>query len=292
MRKSIRLTTIFSCVVAFFASLILSISFSIMPAKAETSPVFQMESGASIKLSGNGLRFKAKMSQDYYDMLVTNDSGDDVLLYGYIAPIEIIDGMTEYSVFIGGGKRVGGELDQDKIYQGEDGYYYANIVMTNLDTHGYQDDSFSAIIFIEDNSGSSPIYIYPELALDEDKHINIEAQNRTQYDIVNAAFLDGEESYESKLIETYGSWYGTEDYPIFINTQAEYDAFVSKLEDTDFKAEIENNKHVFVKEGLGDIESVVSVTKTSGHTVRFWDGNKLLDTCYVEDGALVASPDA
>ncbi|MBO5334955.1 MAG: hypothetical protein J6A87_03160 [Clostridia bacterium] len=291
MRKSIRLTTIFSCVVAFFASLILSISFSIMPAKAETSPVFQMESGASIKLSGNGLRFKAKMSQDYYDMLVTNDSGDDVLLYGYIAPIEIIDGMTEYSVFIGGGKRVGGELDQDKIYQGEDGYYYANIVMTNLDTHGYQDDSFSAIIFIEDNSGSSPIYIYPELALDEDKHINIEAQNRTQYDIVNAAFLDGEESYESKLIETYGSWYGTEDYPIFINTQAEYDAFVSKLEDTDFKAEIENNKHVFVKEGLGDIESVVSVTKTSGHTVRFWDGNKLLDTCYVEDGALVASPE-
>ena len=291
MKKSIKLTTIFTCLVAFFASLILSISFSIMPAKAETSPVFQMESGASIKLSGNGLRFKAKMSQEYYDMLVTNDSGDDVLLYGYIAPIEVLDSMTEYSDFIGGGKRVGGKLDESKIYQGEDGYYYANIVMTNLDKHSYQDDSFSAIVFIEDNSGASPVYTYAKLALDDVGHINIEAQNRTQYDIVNSAFLDGEESYESRIINTYGSWYGTEEYPIVINTETEYDAFVSKLEDTVFKNKIEG-KNVFVKEGVsGDIESVVSVTKNSGHTVRFWDGNKLLDTCYIADGELVASPE-
>ena len=129
MRKNIKLTTIFTCLVAFFASLILSLSFLITPAKADNS-VFQMEYGASVKLSGNGLRFKAKMSQDYYDMLVTNDPNDDVLLYGYIAPIEVLDSMTEYSDFINGGKRVGGELAQDKIYQGEDGYYYVNIVMT------------------------------------------------------------------------------------------------------------------------------------------------------------------
>ena len=205
MRKGIKLTTICTCLVAFFASLILSLSLMVMPAKAEAVSVFQMEYGASVKLSGNGLRFKAKMSQDYYDRLVTNDPNDDVLLYGYIAPIEVLDSMTEYSDFIDGGKRVGGKLDQNKIYQGKDGYYYANIVMTNLDTYGYQDDSFSAIAFIEDNSGSSPVYTYAELALDNEGHINIDAQNRTQYDVVNAAFLDGDESYESKLIDIYES---------------------------------------------------------------------------------------
>ena len=221
MRKSIKLTTIFTCLVAFFASLILSFSFLITPAKADTTSVFQMGYGASVKLSGNGLRFKAKMSQDYYDMLVTNDPNDDVLIYGYISPVEILSSVTEYSDFINGGKRVGGELDQNKIYQGADGYYYANIVMTNLET------SFSAIVFIEDNTGSSPKYTYAQLASDEAGHINIEAQNRLQYDIVNAAFLDGAENYESKLIDTYGSWYGTEEYPIFINTETEYQSFVS-----------------------------------------------------------------
>ena len=290
MKKSIKLTTIFSCLVAFFASLILSLSIIITPAKAETDSLFQMEYGASVKLSGNGLRFKAKMSQDYYDKLVTNDPNDDVLLYGYIAPIEVLDSMTEYSDFIDGGKRVGGELDQDKIYQGEDGYYYANIVMTNLDTYGYQDDSFSAIAFIEDNSGPSPVYTYPELALDEEGHINIEAQNRTQYDIVNAAFLDGDESYESKLIDTYGSWYGKEEYPIFINTETERQSFVEKLEDATFKTQIEG-RHVFVKEGVSnDIESVVSVTKVSGYTVTFWNGNKVVDTQFVEKGADATAP--
>ena len=292
MKKSIKLTTIFTCLVAFFASLILSLSIIITPAKAETDSLFQMEYGASVKLSGNGLRFKAKMSQDYYDKLVTNDPNDDVKIYGYIAPIEVLDSMTEYSDFIDGGKRVGGELDQDKIYQGEDGYYYTNIVMTNLDTYGYQDDSFSAIAFIEDNSGSSPVYTYAELALDKVGHINIEAQNRTQYDVVNAAFLDGEESYESRLIATYGAWYGTEEYPIFINTETERQSFVEKLEDATFKTQIEG-KHVFIKEGVSnDIESVVSVTKVSGYTVTFWNGNKVVDTQFVEKGADATAPAA
>ena len=289
MRKSIKLTTICTCLVAFFASLILSLSIIITPAKAETGSLFQMEYGASVKLSGNGLRFKAKMSQDYYDMLVTNDPNDDVLLYGYIAPIEVLDSMTEYSDFINGGKRVGGELDQDKIYQDEDGYYYVNIVMTNLDEYDYQDESFSAIIFIEDNSDDT-VYIYPELALDEVGHINIEAQNRTQYDVVNAAFLDGEESYESRLIATYGAWYGTEEYPIFINTETERQSFVEKLEDATFKTQIEG-KHVFIKEGVSnDIESVVSVTKVSGYTVTFWNGNKVVDIQYVAKGADATAP--
>jgi hypothetical protein len=133
MRKSMKLTTLFGCVVMFLVSLVFSISLFAMPVKAATGSVFQMEYGASVQLSKNGFRFKAKMDQTYYDMLVTNDPNDDVLIYGYIAPVEVFDSVTEYCDFIDGGRRVGGELDQDKIYRGDDGYYYVNIVMTNLD---------------------------------------------------------------------------------------------------------------------------------------------------------------
>ena len=285
MKKSFKLTTLFTLIVAFFASLVLSISLYLTPAKAASDSVFQMEYGASVQLSKNGLRFKAKMSKDYYDMIVTNDSENNVLLYGYIAPVQEFDkGVENLDV------KVGGELDENKIYQGEDGYYYANIVMTNLDTYTYQDDSFSAIAFIEDKTSGSAVYTYAELALDEVGHINIEAQNRTQYDIVNAAFLDGEESYESRIIDAYGNWYGTAEYPIAIETETEYQAFVTKLEDAGFKAKIEG-KHVFIKEGLtADIESVVSVTKTTGHIVTFWDGNKVVDVQFVADGGNATLP--
>ena len=299
MRKSMKWTTLFSCVVMFFISLILSISLIATPVKAETSSVFQMEYGASVQLSKNGLRFKAKMSQDYYDMLVTNDSNDEVLLYGYIAPIEVLDSMTEYSDFIAGGKRVGGQLDENKIYK-EDGYYYTNIVMTNLDTYGYQERSFSAIVFIEDNRGSLPVYTYAELALDKVGHINIEAQNRVQYDVVNAAFLDGDESYESRLIKAYGSWYGTEDYPIIIGTESEYQSFVSKLSaDSDFASGIQG-KYVFIKQAVSDavesysadrkISKYATVTENIGHIVIFWDGNKIIDRNFISDGADAIAP--
>ena len=126
MRKSIKLTTLFACIATFIVSLILSISLFVMPVKAEAGSVFQMKYGASVQLSKNGLRFQAKMDQAYYDMIVTNDTENKVSLYGYIAPVEEFDRVTEYSDFIAGGRRVGGKLNEGKIHQEEDGYYYAN----------------------------------------------------------------------------------------------------------------------------------------------------------------------
>ena len=301
MRKSMKLTTLFSCVLMFLVSLVLSISLFAVPVKATTGSVFQMEYGASVQLSKNGFRFKAKMDQAYYDMLVTNDPNDDVLIYGYIAPVEVFDSVTEYCDFIDGGRRVGGELDQDKIYRGDDGYYYVNIVMTNLDKYNYQGMSFSAIIFIEDNSGASPKYIYADLAQDKEGHINIDAQNRLQYDVVNAALLDGEENYENRLIDAYGSWYGkTEEYPIIISTEAEYQSFVTKLAaDSNFADKIEG-RYVFVKQSVSNavvsyaanqkIDSYATVIENAGHVVTFWDGNKVVNRQFVSDGASVATP--
>ena len=104
MKKNFKLTTIIACVAMFIASLILSISFYTTPVYAAGS-VFEMEYGASVKLSENGLRFTSKMDKAYRDMIVNNDN---VELWGYIAPTEEFDKVTAYSDLT---VKVGGKLD-------------------------------------------------------------------------------------------------------------------------------------------------------------------------------------
>ena len=304
MTKKFRLSAIFTFVAILILSIMASASLLVSPARAtenSTSGVFQMEYGASIQLSKNGLRFKAKMSEDYYEKIM---SSENVTLYGFIARVEEFDRVIAYSDFITGGKRVGGVLDKEKIYLGEDGYYYVNIVMTNLaeGNRGYQDDSFSAIVFIEDKTSGSAKYTYAEFAKDESGHVNIEAQNRLQYDVVNSAFLDGKESYESRIISAYGSWYGTAEYPIVINTEEQYKSLVAKLSANTVFANSVQNRHVFIKLDVANAVSsydasqkiekyVTTVTETQGHTVTFWDGNKIVARQFVADGAEVDLPD-
>ena len=281
MKKSFRLTTLFTLIAGFILSLLVSISLCITPVKAASAGgiVFEMEYGASVKLSGNGLRFKVKMDEGYYDYITQND---DVELYGYIAPVQEFDKTSNYEDL---SVKVGGVLDEGKIYE-EDGFYWANMVITDLDeytsggTYLYA-QSFSAIAIIKDMTGGSAQYIYADMAKDDTAVSNIEAQNRTQYQVINAAFLDGDKSYESSIIAAYGDWYGTEKYPILIQTEADYNAFVAKIENAAFKAKVEG-KHVFVKEGLNvDVTSKVNVTQKTGHIVTFYDGNKVVDVQFV-----------
>ena len=126
MKKSIKLSTIFASVIMFIFSLFLSVSLFVTPASAAGGSVFEMEYGASVKLTGNGLRFKVKMDKDYYDMITTNDTADKVELWGYIAPVEEFDkvGGSYKDLAV----KVGGKLDENKIYE-KDGYYYANIAI-------------------------------------------------------------------------------------------------------------------------------------------------------------------
>ena len=291
MKKSIKLTTIFASVVTFLVAVILSISLSATPVKAASGSVFEMEAGAGVKLTANGLRFKAKMDQDYYDMIVNNDA---VELWGYIAPVEEFDKVEAYKDL---GVKVGGKLDESKIYQGDDGYYYANIVITNLDkytsggTYLYA-KSFSAIAFIVDKSGSGTQYTYAELAKDENGVPDINMQNRTQYEVVNAAMLDANESYEVDIMAKYGDWYGSAEYPIVFNTVEQCEAFNSKVaQGTDFGNAI-STKYIAIKqevaltaaaaaeEATNYIEDVVAF---EGHRVTFYDGNSVVKTMIVED---------
>jgi hypothetical protein len=203
MTKKMKLTSIFAAVASFFFALILSLCLYVKPVKAASERVFEMQYGAGVQLGQDkdglpkdGLRFIAKMDKEYYDQIVTNDSADKVKLYGYIAPVEEFEGITNYEDFIDSGKRVGGVLAEEKIYAGEDGdpHYYANIVITGLADKEYQNRAFAAVVFIEDMTSGSPVYTYADLMKKGTSVSDLASEYRTQYQIVNAAFLDASEN--------------------------------------------------------------------------------------------------
>ena len=294
MKKRMKIRSLFTCIVAFIATLLLSVCTYVFPVRAAGGEVFAMEYGAGIQLSKNGLRFKAKMDQAYYDMLVTNDPQDNVQLYGYVAPVEEFDKID----YLGGeyasiAIKVGGVLDEDKIYQ-ENGYYYANIVITKLDENELNgvklyDKTFSAFMYIQEGTGTRT---YAQLAEDKTNVENIAAQARTQYEIVLAAMLDAEESYEERIMSAYGNWLGDAEHPIVLDTEEKIAAFAEKLENSSAFAEKVNGKNVFVKEGLSSdtVTDHVEVTEQTGHVVKFYDGNRLVDMQFVQDGQDAAAP--
>ena len=296
VKKNFRLSAIFICVVSLIVSLALSVMLYVKPVRAEGGEVFVIKNGAGVKLSQNGLRFVVKMDKAYRDLIVEDD---DVKLHGYIAPVEEFDKVSEYKDL---SNKVGKVLDESLIYEKE-GYYYANLAMTNLDQYtsggvNLYAKSFSATFYIEDTRSGSPVYTYAEMAKGDNGVEDIELQNRTQYKVVNSALLDGEKDYESQIIDTYGAWFGSEDYPIVISNEKEYDAFVAKLQNSEFASDI-TGKHVFVKQGVSnekgnsddDTFANVAVNEKIGHVVTYSDGYKVLAVDFVEDGADSDLPD-
>ena len=289
MKKTFRLTTLFVCVATFIASLALSFFFFVAPVRAAQGTVFEMEYGAGVKLGENGLRFIAKMDAEYYNWIIENDN---VKIYGYIAPTEEFDKVSEYKDVA---VKVGGMLEENKIYE-DDGYYKVNIAITGLDEVEKDEKylygrSFSAIIFIVEETGGTPNYIYADLAKGGNSVSDIALQNRTQYQVINSALLDTSVSNEEKIMSTYGAWYGeSNEYPIVLDSQEDITALTTKIADSANFANVVKDKIVYVKNGLNATSLSGKVaTINYGHRVNFWDGNKLLETIYVADGGS-ASP--
>ncbi|MBQ3019630.1 MAG: InlB B-repeat-containing protein [Clostridia bacterium] len=294
MTKKMKLTSIFAAVATFFIALILSLCLYVKPVKAASERVFEMQYGAGVQLGTgkDGLRFIAKMDKDYYDQIVTNDSAGKVKLYGFIAPVEEFEGITDYKDFIPeSNKRVGGVLAEEKIYAGEDGdpYYYANIVITGLAGMNYQNRAFAAVVFIEDTTSGSAVYTYADLMQNGDSVSDLASEYRTQYQIVNAAFLDASKNYETKLLNTY-AWFGTEQYPIIIATAEQLTAFESKISANAEFANLVSNKHVFIKENVNETTVDGATNVKTGYVVEYRNGNKLLSQQFVTNVEAAVAP--
>ena len=284
VKKNGKINALLACVLTFIISLTLSVFFFLKPTNAYASnggSVFVIEQGAGVKLTQNGLRFIVKMDEGYYQMI----QDENVELWGYIAPVEEFDKVTEYRDL---NVKVGGALKEEKIYK-KGGYYYANIAMTDLDKYtsggvNLYEKSFSATFFIVDKRNGSPVYTYAKFAQGENGVPDIDLQNRTQYSVLCSALLDGEKNFELKILNVY-EWLGSEDYPIIVSTQSKYDALVQKLANYEFKTKMQG-KHVFIHNDVSANDSTVSSTCTvsKGFKVTYLDGYSVVAVDFVENG--------
>ncbi|PWM70599.1 MAG: hypothetical protein DBX59_10555 [Bacillota bacterium] len=222
MKKTLRRSWICAllAVIALSAA-VLCIGLQSVPTEAAASEsVFAMETGASVKLKTDGLRFKVKMSADIYAGVVTNDAEDTVKLSFYIAPYSYFE-TAEFDAAKLQDKVVA-EADEDKIYR-EGEYYYANACITNLGSYSQQQYSFVGVAVISEN-GAATKYA----ALDADVAAN---HARTLYEVVNAAVLYSEADYSTAIFAETSpyKWYGTAEYPVAINDIADYDNLIRKV---------------------------------------------------------------
>ncbi len=169
--------------------------------------------GASLKLNADGgIRFLVKMNGATADFIKAND---DVELVAHVAPAKAFSGRSYADLE---GKAVTITADKDKIYE-EDGDWYANFCLVNiLEENRTLDFSARAYVISGD-----------EVLKQTEDNANAV---RNFYGLVDKAFLysqNGKNYSEDILnLEAY-NWYGTETYPVTVDTLEKYNTLVERI---------------------------------------------------------------
>ena len=171
----------------------LSIGFALQTSvKASANSVFEMDYGASVRVTepNTGLRFKTKLSKDYFDRLTAEGASET--LYTAIFPSEdypeFVSSGKELPTWLvekyGAGKFINMEIPADKIYQGKgenSQYYYANAVISNVYLKNYH-RKFIGVSYIV----SGGAYEYAQ-------NITLADNSRSIFDVACKANLDEED---------------------------------------------------------------------------------------------------
>ena len=267
----------------------LAFLFTSQTAKADevNADLFTMEQGAQAALTKDGLRFRVKMGENVYAKIVTDDTANEKTLSVLVAPKTLFDKVTDGN-YVNLEKKV--EIvfeDESKIYL-QDGYYWANAVLTNLDaennmaiTDSQYDLSFSAIGVINTVGGQ------PEYATFHDG--DVANNTRTQYDVLKAAVLaveDEEGVYDNagaildQENSPYKNWFGTEQYPIDVDNADGYGALQAKVAAgliTTAQFNVYNKFDIVDRENLPENTDFY-------HYVKFFDDSTELETVEVKEG--------
>lgn len=257
MKKSVKKSVMFLMTTAMLGCCGMAVLFNNIEVKASETMVFAMETGASVKVNGDGLRFRVKMDETTANTIKTDDTKK---LVAYLAPKTYFDAVKD-GKYVNLLDKLTITIEKEKIYQA-DGFYWGNACVYNVKDVN-RDLVFSAVACIEDiDAEEADKYTYATV---EDGDINNVA--RSQYYVINAATLDSELNADTKsqLATTY-SWYGTEEYPISIETVDGYNAFITDVNN----GNTFEGKYFTVKEGLDstvEMEGTLSATQIC--TVQF-----------------------
>ena len=185
--------------------------------------VFSMTEGAALKLNGQGIRFRVKMDKYFYDVL---NEDEESRLYFLITDKESFDAQTA----AGGNYAEKAEsegwtkIDANRadIYSGGADSYYANACISGIEDVNYKTYYVGiACAEIAVDGSDAPVTRYAAL--------DAENSRGSLYDLVNTAMLYGEKDYTDAAQAVYGSWFGSQDYPIVIKSTQNYNNFVAKI---------------------------------------------------------------
>lgn len=185
--------------------------------------VFSMTEGAALKLNGQGIRFRVKMDKYFYDVL---NEDEESRLYFLITDKESFDAQTA----AGGNYAEKAESEgwtkinanRADIYSDGADSYYANACISGIEDVNYK-TYYIAIACAEIAVDGSDAPVTRYAALDAEK------SRGALYDLVNTAMLYGEKDYTDAAWAVYGSWFGSQDYPIVIKSTQNYNNFVAKI---------------------------------------------------------------
>ena len=284
--KTLKSKILVSLISVLVLCLSLAFAFSFNTTKVNATvdnDVFAMGEGASIALKKDGIRFRVQMGQNVYDEIFTNDANDDVKLSVLIAPKSFfaeLDATENAGKYQQLSKKVEVEIDDaSKIYV-EDGYYYANAVLSNLAvannnaiTADQYDYEFVAVGCKTTTTG----YEYTELS-----------DVRTQYEVAQSAVL-AEEDVTGEFAKTllgaespYKTWLGKAEHPVVVDSAVKFDALMSRVtNDVSF-----DNVAIEIKNDFGIADkSSIPASATLSHKVNFYNGSELVESKWVADGA-------
>ena len=203
---------------------------------------FEMVDGVSLRLSDeNGLRFIVKMDESIANFVKENEGAEMGFV---IAPKQLM--LEANGDYLNMEKQIGGAIDKNKIYQ-EGDYYQANACITGVKPQNFELD-FVAVAYIRYN-GEVRYTEYNDYA------------RQNMYDLVNMAFLNGyaneiQQFSYLKVSDEIG-WYGSEEFPIVVETTDEYNEVVALANDDNINLE---NNVVVVKNNATTNETFTAET--------------------------------
>lgn len=303
--KKCKLWLISVLAVAFVSAfgLFLGTNFKVARAADETADTtFEMVGGTSLRLEGGGgIRFRVKMGNGIKSKLKEDATTLNFLIApraAFNAAFGTKDGKTYYYNYDAlvakadestNGSRVAATMQADKrkLYD-ENGYTYSNLVITKVKEANRTLDMCVLAYYTE---GGTNTYA----------KFDIERVRGNLYDVTNQAALTNKEYAEKIFANTEDyAWYGTEDYPVVVDTQAQLDvlkqvncsdktvlvndesltvpAGMNKVTNVDLKDDKEivlGDDTSYAVGGLGDYSSATIIKATLGGKAVVYNGDKV-----------------
>ena len=192
-------------------------------ADGETMPTgatVTVDDGVSLKLNDKGgMRFIVRMNSAAKKYIVDDDADNVVKLVVVIAPTQIFADKNLAEDFVTLKNTCPSvEIDESKIYaDGED--FFANACVVSMKPAN-RNLAYTAVAFVvKDNA------VVTNTALNAKARFGF-------YDLVTRSILitaDGEDYSEDILTLQSYEWFGSKEYPVRIETVADYNALVSKI---------------------------------------------------------------